>query len=465
MQELVKRVGRETNLTAAEVDGNFTTIKTAVDLLEGQAETLLAADTLLGTRIDDLTALIPVNVPLQVDTINDLGLRGQPNAQGASTFPTPWTFIPPGTSPLTGFVTRFQVEFDAAEVGRKVIFYILRRTPNTNSFTRVYFSDELPAESTGVNTFSPAAATPAAIQTGDYVAAFINTATPATGGIKLYTSGGPDLIGGGGWDYQSSLPSSFTVPDSDVQYTTRFFPIEAQVATKVSQTAFQLDAYGNMPINVVRAPDAPWKGKRILWLGTSIPAVGDLTSYPKLIEPWLQATVINNAMGSSGVCWNGTRQLSLSATVAELAAAYPGYEDQSYEVRMLGHTPDLVVFDHLYNDHGFPVGVLADSNWDRTTQFGAMEFLIDKLYAENPTVRLAFVTPPTKYATGGAADVTARVQIMALADKYGAPLLDVTNLAGLNRYTQGTYTVDGLHPNEVLRQRIARLIYPWLLSF
>jgi hypothetical protein len=37
MQELVKRVGRTSNLSAAEVDGNFTAVKTAVDGLEKRA--------------------------------------------------------------------------------------------------------------------------------------------------------------------------------------------------------------------------------------------------------------------------------------------------------------------------------------------------------------------------------------------------------------------------------------------
>jgi lysophospholipase L1-like esterase len=38
MQELIKRVGRANNLTAAEVDGNFTAVKSAVDTLESRVD-------------------------------------------------------------------------------------------------------------------------------------------------------------------------------------------------------------------------------------------------------------------------------------------------------------------------------------------------------------------------------------------------------------------------------------------
>ncbi|RLJ80351.1 SGNH/GDSL hydrolase family protein [Pedobacter alluvionis] len=105
--------------------------------------------------------------------------------------------------------------------------------------------------------------------------------------------------------------------------------------------------------SIGKAPDLFWQGKKIIWVGTSIPAGNDggFLSYPEIAGRYLDANLTNESVGSSGMVWDGTRALSLSAKAAELVAAFGvNSGTYSYETKLIGKNADLIVFDHGYND-------------------------------------------------------------------------------------------------------------------
>jgi len=180
-----------------------------------------------------------------------------------------------------------------------------------------------------------------------------------------------------------------------------------------------------------------WKNKTIAWFGTSIPETG----YPQLVASILEATVTNEAKGSSmvrrgkidvsdGYGWTGLAWenvgFSLSQTIAEKnelitnwntwktlltntppAALDSGTQalflDCSYENRLYRHltskggvSKDLYIFDHGHNDNlGFDsdaqfINVPASSR-DRNTFIGSVNVMIDEILKDNPRAKIVFI--------------------------------------------------------------------------
>lgn len=125
-------------------------------------------------------------------------------------------------------------------------------------------------------------------------------------------------------------------------------------------TALRLDNNGNIPDSISRMSDSFWKGKKIIWVGTSIPAISEAgkPSYPVLTGTSLQANMDNEAVGSSHVQWDSAAPsncLSLMATQAQLignGSCGSSFAPQSYEAKVIGKHADMLVIDHGHNDLG-----------------------------------------------------------------------------------------------------------------
>ena len=129
-----------------------------------------------------------------------------------------------------------------------------------------------------------------------------------------------------------------------------------------------LDTNKHVPDPIGRPSDMYWQQKKIIWVGTSIPAgnsssgggAGSGVSYPVIVGTGLDANMDNQAVGSSNICWTGTSNLSLSATAAELTAAFgAAYAQYSYENKIIGKGNQLLVLDHGHNDRSTLVGNLG----------------------------------------------------------------------------------------------------------
>lgn len=180
------------------------------------------------------------------------------------------------------------------------------------------------------------------------------------------------------------------------------------------------------------------RGKRVLWLGTSIPKLGQ---YPELACVQIGATCVNNAVSSStarrkkangsigGIsyymaAWN------LSSTVAEKQALIDNYAvlkdslaassgqpssgilsksdkaillGTSYENLILPFLQgkamvDLVIFNHNFNDMingaetSAQFATMPANPFDRNTYIGAINYLIREIMKVNPRMRVALVS-------------------------------------------------------------------------
>lgn len=199
------------------------------------------------------------------------------------------------------------------------------------------------------------------------------------------------------------------------------------------------------------------EGKRVLWLGTSIPAG---CTYPQNACANLGMTCLNHAIGESFVAERTFTVparhsgFSLSMSMEEKDSAYrhlveEGIIDKhqldvwkftSYDNRMLPFLQDvdIVIIDHGYND-AFTLkdeSALDCVDWeseDRKTFVGAFNFIYRKIKETNPNVVIAiggyFQNTCTFSYTVTGKHVS---QVLtAIAEHYNLPLLDVWNYTGI----------------------------------
>ena len=163
---------------------------------------------------------------------------------------------------------------------------------------------------------------------------------------------------------------------------------------------------------------------KVLWIGTSIPTGdGTLTgTYPLQVKSNLEIkTLYNNSIGASGIVkfsgylGNGRDGLDLSETVAEKEARYRSkvqdgtiteatlnrYKNASFEKCLLPYingsvdSCDTVIIDHGYNDRDVLATEIDSnvvlSNKDRSSFIGAFNYIINKIYAINPKIRIIVI--------------------------------------------------------------------------
>lgn len=163
---------------------------------------------------------------------------------------------------------------------------------------------------------------------------------------------------------------------------------------------------------------------KVLWIGTSIPTGdGTLTgTYPLQVKSNLEIkTLYNNSIGASGIVkfrgylGNGRDGLDLSETVAEKEARYRSkvqdgtisettlnyYKNASFEKCLLPYingsvdSCDTVIIDHGYNDREVLATEIDSSvvlsNKNRSSFIGAFNYIIDKIYAINPKIRIIVI--------------------------------------------------------------------------
>jgi hypothetical protein len=380
----------------------------------------------------------------------------QSNDQGS--YPTTgWTFIvttSPGAVIASGaYVGSFTVDLVNAETGRQVEFYILNPA---DSYRVKYASGLQAAASAGNFTYTPTAPIP--ISAGWVVGVYVgNTAT--ANGIHYRASGGASVATGGDLTGRLTLNSTYS-PNAELPQ--RQFYVSAQILSPTLMVGRQ---WANKPNGYVMVDSSnkvmPWLGKKIAWYGTSIPANYGDNSYPAQVGRALGCTMLNQAKGSSGIIYDPARCDSLSATHAEMdtncgAGTWIG---RSYEDLLLGKGADLVVFDHGYNDRTYPLGTITST--DKTTFYGAFNFLINALYADNPNVKIIFVTPPSNHATGNnSTQVDAiRTAIYNMADRWNAPVIDLQKLCTFNATNDTLWFPDGVHPSQAATDQIARVLF------
>lgn len=200
-------------------------------------------------------------------------------------------------------------------------------------------------------------------------------------------------------------------------------------------------------------------GKRVLWLGTSIPAG---CTYPKNACANLGMECLNHAIGESFIAERiftlpqPHLGYSLAMSAEEKDSAYRHFVEEgmidkhqldvwkftSYDNRMTPYLNDvdIVILDHGYND-AFTInhesGIKPeDIDWeseDKKTFIGAFNFLYRKIKEANPNVIVAIGgyfqnTCTFSYTVTG--KHLSQVLTM-IAEHYNLPLLDAWNYTGI----------------------------------
>ena len=180
-----------------------------------------------------------------------------------------------------------------------------------------------------------------------------------------------------------------------------------------------------------------WKGKKIIWYGTSIPAAGyfgydSKDSYPKRVGKLLGANVINEAVGSSSIynrdkasitednpigfktnlenvsrcitnspsdCqwiidhWDDSRWTNRPASMSpslQQQIFRCGYEEKVDPYLTEETRPDLWIFDHGHNDRY--AGVYSEDDPYSIYSFrGGMNFLIDRILTFDPHAKIVMI--------------------------------------------------------------------------
>lgn len=201
------------------------------------------------------------------------------------------------------------------------------------------------------------------------------------------------------------------------------------------------------------------EGKKVLWLGTSIPAG---CTYPRNACANLGMECQNNAMGASFLAESTFTEkstytgYSLSMSIAEKDSAYKHFVEDgiidkhqldvwkftSYENRMIPFLKDvdIVIIDHGYNDHftikneyNLDESEIDWSSENKKTFIGAFNFIYRKIKEHNPNAIIAIGgyfqnTCTFSYTIAG---LRLSKVLTMIANHYDLPLLDTWNYTGM----------------------------------
>lgn len=379
-----------------------------------------------------------------------------------------YLFIPAlGEVKEDGYLGEFSCMFDENTIGQGTFnFVVLKPNEDKTQFEVTYVSEDIEITDTTIS-YLPKLIFK--VLKGNFIGVYVKNLTNTTNkGLSFYNSGGPTFDDWGGWSKSiSDISVGLNISSPEIQPKNRGFIIQAimynrplvlQSDKNVKNGIVGIDENKQYSSDITRIDDW-WVGKSVVWIGTSIPARGGDNSYPLQVGRYLNCKMDNQAVGESGIIWNGSRAKSLSATVEELSGAFPGQEDQSYERKLLGKTIDYLIIDHGYNDRkDVSLDVDIESE-DRATFYGAVNYVIAKVREENPLVRLMFITPPDNYdASNGAHNVKEigklREAIKKLAELYNAPFIDLSIICNNNRFNYQLQS-DQVHPDQNLTDKIA----------
>lgn len=221
------------------------------------------------------------------------------------------------------------------------------------------------------------------------------------------------------------------------------------------------------------AEQTAWAGKRILWVGTSIPGsetdTGNARPYPLRIGQLLGAKVINEAQGSSKLTYGVASFQNLTGTIAEyIANGFTVWQYSSWEWRCAERigAPNYIVIDHCVNDYLDTTGAITST--DKTEYCGALNYFRDEMMAIFPNVQFIALTPPTRYTFSGSAVAGIEAKAAALiawaAQYSNVTLLDMMAGLGWVLGDNATYLGDGTHLNSVGTAAVANWLETAMLA-
>ena len=120
--------------------------------------------------------------------------------------------------------------------------------------------------------------------------------------------------------------------------------------------------------------------------------------------------------------------------------------------------------DYLY--HPSPMGEISINNFNKETFIGAYQYIINKILTDNKDIKILIFTPlkssNNNYGTNQNSEGYVLKDyinaIKEIAEYYSIPILDLYSIGGFNRLTMSSFTIDGLHPNNVGYEHVSNLL-------
>lgn len=179
------------------------------------------------------------------------------------------------------------------------------------------------------------------------------------------------------------------------------------------------------------------------WSNKTWNVVGDsITQQAKYIQPVVDiigAIASNKGLASSTLAVNNTY-----LTAQSVLERVEGYSDA-----------DLWSIFACVNDWYYltPLGTMSDAKTVRTSFYGALKAICENILTRPNNPTLVFFTPLQSNRNGANSNGTTMLQysqaIKDVCGYYSVPVLDLYSIGGFNPLNLGSYTSDGIHPNDL----------------
>lgn len=131
---------------------------------------------------------------------------------------------------------------------------------------------------------------------------------------------------------------------------------------------------------------------------------------------------------------------------------------------------DLVIIAGGTNDFKLNIplgelGVIGDTTFVDTTFYGAYRDIIEYILKQKPTIRIVLFTPLQRYNGGYGVNTVNTAghklidyvnAVKTIGEMYGIPVCDMYANSGFTHLTLSTFTMDGLHPNDIGYERMGK---------
>ena len=131
---------------------------------------------------------------------------------------------------------------------------------------------------------------------------------------------------------------------------------------------------------------------------------------------------------------------------------------------------DLVIIAGGTNDFKLNIslgelGAIGDTTFNDNTYYGAYRDIIEYVLKNKPTMRIVLFTPlqrdnggydVNKVNTAGHKLIDYVNAVKKIGEMYGIPVCDMYSNSGFTKLTLSTFTMDGLHPNDVGYERMGK---------
>lgn len=216
--------------------------------------------------------------------------------------------------------------------------------------------------------------------------------------------------------------------------------------------------------DVMQTQISKWKGKTFVSLGTSI-VWYDGKTYPDGTLCRGYQTHLKEQLGFASYLNKGVSGSSMANGTAN-------GDGTNKTGKTVDYTQfDLVTIEAGSNDYKLNVplgnrGLIADTNFDTNTFYGAYRDLLQYILSIKPTIRIVLLTPPRRKQSGytdeglneqGLKMYEYVLAVKDIAEMYGLPIVDQWHESGFTYYNATTYTIDGVHPNNLGYERLGHL--------